>query len=109
SVRTRTPIVKNGNNTYRLTHTRFAILPGPSESTSESTGSSLPETALSTQPTKISPNLSAITTSTAEMGPSSLKSPGFSRDQTIGNQVRQAIGGAPWDKKVILKIFQVLT
>jgi hypothetical protein len=25
---------------------------------------------------------------------------GFTRDQTVGDQVRQAIGGAKWDKKV---------
>ena len=63
--------------------------------------SSLPGAAISTHICETHLDDRAIHEATKETANSlSAKDVGFTRDQTVGDQVRQAIGGAKWDKKV---------
>ena len=73
--------------TYRLTHSRYAPV---STTTLSTTTSSVPVAATSTQLIEPS-NVAAAASNTT---------PGFSRDHTIGNQIRQAIGDTEWNKQV---------
>jgi hypothetical protein len=97
SSRTKTPIIQNGNNTYRLTHTRYI----DSKNISSTNSSLSPKATTPTQTITDSTNSGVILGSMEETpDPLSNRSIGFTRDQTIGDQVRQAIGKAEWDKKV---------
>lgn len=63
--------------------------------------SSLPGVAASKEIAEVPSNEIAMLEAKDERTiPFSATDLGFTRDQTIGNQVRQAIGGAEWDKKV---------
>ena len=102
---TKTPFVHNGNNTFKLTHTRYSV--SPNSSTNRSlTPSSVPKVVTSTQAAGILPKEPGIAPSTDETENSlPAKIAGFRRDQTIGDQVRQAIGKEQWDKKVNFRPF----
>ena len=78
--------------TYRLTHSRYAPV---STTTLSTTTSSVPVAATSTQ--LIEPSNAAAAASNTSP---SATAPGFSRDHTIGNQIRQAIGDTEWNKQV---------
>ena len=98
SCRTKTPILLNGNKTYNLTHTRYIF---PTTSTAIPSANALPET--------VDEN-GVIETSTIEREAELLASEpiGFSRDEPIGNQIRNAIGDGPWNKKVSILFFSLL-
>jgi hypothetical protein len=96
----KTPIIQNGNNTYRLTHTRY-VGPPDTEIIFSASSSGPPKVATPPQIITNSPNSEVIPSSIEETPDHlSLRSLGFTRDQTIGDQVRQAIGKVEWDKKV---------
>ena len=98
---TKTPIIQNGNNTYRLTHTRYI-----DSKIISTTNSSVPPSAAAPPQTITNfPDSGVIPGSIEETpDPVLIRSLGFTRDQTIGDQVRQAIGKAEWDKKVYFLI-----
>jgi hypothetical protein len=62
------------------------------------TRSSIPKVVTSTQAAGILPKEPEIAEETENSLPAKIA--GFRRDQTIGDQVRQAIGEEQWDKKV---------
>jgi hypothetical protein len=77
--------------TYRLTHSRYA----PVSTSTLSTNTSTPVAATSTQLLEPSNAVAAAPNTTP-----SATAPGFSRDHTIGNQIRQVIGDTEWNKQV---------
>jgi hypothetical protein len=98
--RIKTPFVHNGNNTYKLTHARYAMVPEPSTGDSSATLDPV-STACTAKFIKIAPAGSVIPIPNEGTDvPGSSRTFGFSRDQTLGDQVRQAIGDANWEKKV---------
>ena len=101
--RTKTPILINGNVTYRLTHSRYT----PSSSDALSIlPVSAPVAVASLNPVQPSSTqagaIATIATNTSNSPPPSTNL-GFSRDRTIGNQIRQVIGDGEWNRQVLLK------
>jgi len=89
--RTKTPVLENGNHTYRLTHTRF--LP--------------PQTPQIAPSVPLAVNGPSATPAPPDVPPSNDNAQtlheyrGFYRDQTIGAQIIEVIGEGPWEKRVL--------
>ena|SRR5277367_1463693 len=95
--RTKTPILVNGNMTYRLTHSRYTPV---SSNTLSTTTSTFPPAAKSAQLNEPSTAEAAASNTTP-----SATALGFSRDHTLGNQIRQVIGDGEWNRQVITAFF----
>lgn len=91
SCSTKTPILLNGNKTYNLRHTRYSTF--PTTTTAISSTNAFPGTADEDGMVE-----TAISGREAELLAS--EPIGFSRDEPIGNQIRDAIGDGPWNKRV---------